>query len=324
MIGLPGLIFICMILTGSKSVLSENLSAMEQTSDVSPSVLADQLRDHVTHLALKVGQRNIFHAHALNEAAAYIHNEWNAQSYEVEVQYYQTKGVQCKNLEISRIGKTKPQEIILVGAHYDTVEGSPGANDNASGIAALIELSRFFSTIETERTLRFVAFTNEESPFFSSGQMGSTVYARRSSERNENIRLMISLEMLGFYSNKPGSQSYPMLLRYFYPDRADFVAMVSNLASRKELYQLVSAFKTHSDFPVESLAAFEFIPGVAWSDHQSFWQEGYPAVMVTDTAFYRYKAYHTEKDTPEKLDYPAMAQVVEGLFHTLRTLKLTK
>lgn len=321
---LPSFILICIMLTGSKLVFSENLSAMEHTVNVASSTLTDRLHNHVSHLALKIGERNIFHAHSLDAAAEYINNEWTAQGYEVELQNYQVNGVQCKNLEISRIGKTKPQEIILVGAHYDTVEGSPGANDNASGIAALIELSRFFSAIETERTLRFVAFTNEESPFFFSGQMGSTVYARRSSMRNENIRLMISLEMLGYYSDKPGSQRYPVLLQYFYPDRANFIAMVSNRASRKELNQLVSAFKKHSEFPVESLATFEFIPGVAWSDHLSFWQEGYPAVMVTDTAFYRYEPYHTEKDTPEKLNYSAMAKVVEGLFHALKNLKLAK
>ena len=322
--GLPGFILICVILTWSKAAFPENVSTMAQTLNASPPTLTDRLRNHVFHLAQKIGQRNIFHPHALNDAAAYIRNEWTAQGYEVEAQYYQARGVKCENLEISRIGKTKPQEIILVGAHYDTVEGSPGANDNASGIAALLELSRFFATIETERTLRFVAFTNEEPPFFFGNQMGSAVYAKRAKTRNENIRLMISLEMLGSYSDKPGSQRYPPFLRYFYPDRANFIAMVANRASRRELHQLVMAFKAYSDFPVESLATFEFIPGVAWSDHLSFWREGYPAAMVTDTAFYRYEAYHTAKDTPEKLNYPAMAQVVEGLFHALDALKLPK
>ena len=321
---LPVFILTCVILTWSKSVFPENASTMAQTLNASPPTLTDRLRNHVFHLAQKIGQRNIFHSHALNDAAAYIRNEWTAQGYEVEAQYYQANGVKCENLEISRTGKTKPQEIILVGAHYDTVEGSPGANDNASGIAALLELSRFFATIETERTLRFVAFTNEEPPFFFGSQMGSAVYAKRAKARNENIRLMISLEMLGSYSDKPGSQSYPPFLRHFYPDRANFIAMVANRASRRELNQLVTAFKAHSDFPVESLATFEFIPGVAWSDHLSFWREGYPAAMVTDTAFYRYEAYHTAKDTPEKLNYPAMAKVVEGLFHALVALKLPK
>ncbi len=319
---LPFFILTCVILTWSNAVFPENGSTMAQTLNAFPPTLTDRLRNHVFHLAQKIGQRSIFHPHALNDAAAYIRHEWIAQGYEVKSQYYHAKGVKCENLEISRTGKTKPQEIILVGAHYDTVEGSPGANDNASGIAALLELSRFFATIETERTMRFVAFTNEEPPFFFGSQMGSAVYAKRAKARNDNIRLMISLEMLGAYSDQPGSQSYPPFLRYFYPDRANFIAMVANRASRKELHQLVMAFKAHSDFPVESLTTFEFIPGVAWSDHRSFWREGYPAAMVTDTAFYRYAAYHTANDTPEKLNYPAMTQVVEGLFHALDALKL--
>lgn len=319
--GLPGL-FICLILIWSRTAFAESLIAVEQKNEPVSVSLSDRLHAHVFHLASKIGQRNILHLHGLNAAAAYIRNEWTAQGYQVKAQYYRVNGVQSENLEVSRIGKTKPQEIILVGAHYDTVEGSPGANDNASGIAALLELSRFFAEVDTERTLRFVAFTNEEPPFFFWGQMGSAVYARQARARDDNIRLMISLEMLGSYSEKPGSQSYPLFLKYFYPDRANFIAMVSNLASRKELNQLVAAFKAHASFPVESLATFEFIPGVAWSDHLSFWREGYPAVMVTDTAFYRYEAYHTANDTPEKLNYSAMAQVVEGLFHALRTLEL--
>lgn len=293
---------------------------MKETHSSSPPELADRLYNHVVWLAENIGQRNILHSDALNETAAYIRNEWSAQGYAVASQFYQANSVQSENLEISRMGRTNPQEIILVGAHYDTVEGSPGANDNASGIAALLELSRFFIPIETERTLRFVAFTNEEPPFFYWGDMGSAVYARRAKARNEEIQLMISLEMLGSYSDRPGSQRYPLFFKYFYPDRANFIAMVSNLASRKQLQQLVSAFKANSNFPVESLATFEFIPGVAWSDHLSFWREGYHAAMITDTAFYRYDAYHTARDTPEKLNYSAMTQVVNGLFRTLQAL----
>lgn len=297
---------------------------MDQTLNASSPTLTDRLHGHVCHLAQQIGQRNIFHPHTLNAAATYIRDTWTAQGYKVKMQYYRTKGVTCENLEVNQPGKTKPHEIILIGAHYDTVAGSPGANDNASGVAALLELSRLFTTIETQYTLRFVAFTNEESPFFSWDQMGSIVYAKRSKARNEHIRLMISLEMLGSYSDKPGSQRYPAFFKYFYPDRGNFIAMVSNRASRTELYQLVKTFKAHSDFPVESLATFEFVPGVAWSDHQSFWREGYPALMITDTAFYRYEAYHTAQDTPEKLNYPAMAKVVQGLFHTLDAFILPK
>jgi Zn-dependent M28 family amino/carboxypeptidase len=295
---------------------------MEPAINSSSPTLADRLRGHVSHLALEIGQRNVFHPQALHAAADYIRSEWLAQGYAVNSQCYQAREVESENLEISRPGKTRPQEIVLVGAHYDTVEGSPGADDNASGIAALLELSHLFASVETERTLRFVAFTNEEPPFFFWGRMGSAVYAETAKARGEDIRLMISLEMLGSYSDRPGSQGYPPFLKHFYPDRGNFIAMVSNRASREELRQLVAAFQAHSDFPVESLATFEFVPGVAWSDHLSFWRQGYPAMMVTDTAFYRNAAYHSAADTPEKLNYPAMARVVEGLFHALRVLEL--
>jgi hypothetical protein len=143
--------------------------------------------------------------------------------------------------------------------------------------------------------------------------MGSHVYARAARRRGDAIRVMLSLEMLGCYSDRPGSQGYPPLLRWFYPDRGNFIAFVSNLASRRALRETVRAFRAHSDFPCESLATFAFVPGVAWSDQLSFWREGYPAAMVTDTAFHRYAHYHTAQDTPDRLDYPAMARVVQGL-----------
>jgi Zn-dependent M28 family amino/carboxypeptidase len=297
-------------------------STVEPAINSSLPTLADRLRGHVSHLALEIGQRNIFHPQALHAAADYIRSEWLAQGYAVNSQRYQAKEVESENLEVSQPGKTKPEENILVGAHYDTVKGSPGADDNASGIAALLELSRLFASVKTEYALRFVAFTNEEPPFFFWGQMGSAVYAKTAKARGEKIRLMISLEMLGAYSDQSGSQGYPPFLKHFYPDRGNFIAMVANRASREELRRLVAAFQMHSDFPVESLATFELVPGVAWSDHLSFWRQGYPALMVTDTAFYRNVAYHTAADTPEKLNYPAIARVVTGLFHALRVLEL--
>ena len=319
---LPGVILIGIMLTWSGMALPEGTPAMNRAMNSSSPILADRLYGHVTHLAVEVGPRNVFRPDALHAAADYIRSVWASQNYQVNSQFYQAMGVKSENLEVRRTGKTKPEEIILVGAHYDTVRGTPGADDNASGVAALLELTRLFATAETERTLRFVAFVNEEPPFFFWSQMGSGVYAEAAKARGDNIRLMISLEMLGTYSEQPGSQSYPPLLRHFYPDRANFIAMISNRASRKELQQMVAAFKAKSDFPVESLATFEIIPGVAWSDHLSFWRAGYPAIMVTDTAFYRSAAYHTADDTPEKLNYPAMASVVDGLFHALMELEL--
>lgn len=319
---MPGVILISALLSWSGAALPENKPAMHRTMNASSPILADRLRAHVTHLAVDIGERNVFRSDTLHAAADYIRHEWSTQGYQVNSQYYQAFGVNSENLEVRRTGKTRPEEIIVVGAHYDTITGSPGADDNASGIAALLELSRLFAPLETARTVRFVAFVNEEPPFFFWGQMGSRVYAEAAKARGDNIRLMISLEMLGSYSDKPGSQAYPPLLRHFYPDRANFIAMVSNRASRRELRQLLAAFEAHSAFPVESLASCEFVPGVAWSDHLSFWRQGYPAIMLTDTAFYRNAAYHSADDTPEKLNYPAMGEMVEGLTRALMALEL--
>ena len=283
-------------------------------------MLTDRLRTHVAALAVEIGERNVFRPRSLHAAADYIRGEWAAMGYQVAAQSYLAEGIQSENLEITLPGKTKPSEIILIGAHYDSVRGSPGANDNASGVAALLEIGRVFARFTPERSVRLVAFVNEEPPFFYWGQMGSMIYAKAARARGDDIRLMVSLEMLGCYSEEPGSQSYPPLLRFFYPDRGNFVAFVSNFRSRKPLQRLVEAFRTHCDFPVESLATLEVVPGVAWSDHLSFWRQGYPALMVTDTAFYRYAYYHTALDTPEKLNYAAMARVVEGLQKAFATL----
>ena len=288
--------------------------------ELAPGALANRLRGHVTTLAERIGSRGVYRPLALRAASEYIQGQWKVQGYSVAAQSYQAEGVVSANLEVSQPGRERPEEIILLGAHYDTVPGSPGADDNGSGVAALLELTRLFAAERPARTLRFVAFTNEEPPFFFWGRMGSQVYAEAAKARGDDIRLMISLEMLGYYSEEAGSQHYPPLLGFFYPDRANFVAMVSNRASRKELRRLVRAFRAHSDFPVESLAAFEFIPGVAWSDHLSFWRQGYPALMITDTAFYRYAGYHRATDTPDRLDYDRMARLVEGLFLALKAI----
>jgi len=301
-------------------VMDLTRSSTPNSSANPPAQLADRLRAHVAKLAGEIGERNVSRPRALHAAADYIRAEWTAQGYQVAAHSYQAEGVLSENLEVTLPGKSKPNEIILIGAHYDTVLGSPGANDNASGVAALLEISRKFAQLVPERSVHFVAFVNEEPPFFYWGEMGSMIYAKAARARGDDIRLMVSLEMLGFYTDKPGSQSYPPLLRFFYPDRGNFIAFVSNFSSRQALRQLVDAFRAHSDFPAESLATFEFIPGVSWSDHLSFWRQGYPALMVTDTAFHRYAYYHTALDTPEKLNYDAMVRVVEGLQNAFAAL----
>ncbi len=283
-------------------------------------ITAADVGKHVQTLARDIGERNVFRFQALTEAADYLRREWAEQGYDVVPQSYEVEGVRCQNLEVTRSGRSRPHELILVGAHYDSVRGSPGADDNASGIAGLLEISRHLVQSETERSIRFVAFVNEEPPFFYWGQMGSMVYAHAARKRRDDIRLMISLEMLGYYSQLPKSQRYPPCFGFFYPDRADFIAFVSNLRSRRQLLKAVAAFRASSEFPEEHVAAPGFVPGFSLSDHLSFWRNGYRALMVTDTAFYRYRYYHTALDVPDWLDYEALARVTQGLCKTVMAL----
>ncbi len=283
-------------------------------------VTAERIRHHVERLAGEIGERNIFGPAALAAAREYIEAEWSEQGYQVSLQWYATSGHPCANLEVARGGSSRPEQILLVGAHYDSVRGSPGADDNASGVAALLEISRLFAAVVPSVAVRFVAFVNEEAPFFLSGEQGSMMYARSARARSDDIRLMLSLEMLGYYRADPGSQRYPPLFRRFYPDRGDFLGFVSDFRSRRMMLRMARLFRAHSGFPLEHVATFRFVPGVAWSDHRSFWRHGYRALMVTDTAFYRNPHYHRAEDTPDKLAYPQLAHVTNGLFRSLAVL----
>lgn len=282
--------------------------------------LAGRLHAHVLRLAQEIGERNVWRARALHAAADYIRETWERQGHTVTAQRYSAYAVESDNLEIRLGSAADAPGIIVVGAHYDSVQGSPGANDNASGVAALLELGAMLQRAGLQRSVRLVAFVNEEPPFFHGGEMGSAVYAKAARRRGDDIRLMMSLEMLGAYSDRPGSQSYPPFLGWFYPERANFIAFVSNLGSRQALRRTVAAFRAASDFPAEYLAAPAIVPGVSWSDQLSFRREGYAAIMVTDTAFYRYAHYQSAQDTPEKIDYARMAQVVQGLAQAIVAL----
>jgi len=286
-------------------------------------ILQQHLQQHVYRLADEIGERNLQHPESLHAAEDYISQVWQQQGYVIDRQAYRERDIECANLEITHKGTDRADQLILIGAHYDTVYGSPGANDNGSGVAALLELSRLFQSETTSMSVRFVAFVNEEPPFFFSGRQGSNIYARAIRQRGDDIRLMLALETIGYYDSEPGSQDYPPLFRYFYPNTADFISFVTNFGSRRVMQKLARAFRQASDFPLEHVATFSFIPGVAWSDHLSFWRQNYKAVMVTDTAFYRYPYYHSANDTPEKLDYPRLARVCNGLFDAICLLANT-
>ncbi|MFS8980804.1 M28 family peptidase [Cupriavidus necator] len=216
--------------------------------------LAAALERHVKALAGDIGERNVFRPPALHAAADYILQECARRGSEVRHQDYQARGVPCANTEVALAGCVQPDEIIVVGAHYDTVRNSPGADDNASGVAAVREIAGLLQSLSPQYTVRCVAFVNEEAPFFARGDMGSLRYARAARQHGDCIRVMLSLEMLGYYRDEPGTQRYPPLLRYFYPERGNFIAFVSNLRSLRHLRWIVDAFRTSSGFPVEAAA----------------------------------------------------------------------
>ncbi len=282
--------------------------------------IRDHLRNHVQALAGDIGERNIFEYRALKASVDYIERILRDQGCNVGEQEFQVKELTVKNIEAECRGTGKPEEIIIVGAHYDSVYGCPGANDNATGVAAVLEIARLLKGEKLSRTVRFVAFVNEEPPFFQTREMGSWVYAQRCRQRAEKIAGMLSLETIGYYLDAPGSQTYPFPLSLLYPSTGNFIGFVANIGSRNLVRHSIGSFRRDTKFPSEGVAAPGVIPGIGWSDHWAFWKEGYPGMMITDTALFRYKYYHTNQDTPDKIDYDRMAQVVAGLVKVVEDL----
>lgn len=278
------------------------------------------LATHIQHLANKIGERNIWNYQNLQAAAQYIENHLNHPSYLLNEQTYTVKNCAVKNIIAEYRGTTNPDEIVIVGAHYDTVLGSPGADDNGSGVAAVLELARLLANSEFKRTVRFVAFVNEESPFFYTRKMGSYQYARQAKEKKENIIAMLSIESIGYYSEIKGSQQYPFPFGFFFPNTGDFIGFVSNLRSRFLLRRAIDSFRQHTQFPSEGCAAPSWMVGVGWSDQWAFWRHGYRAIMVTGTALFRNPFYHSENDLPTGIDYARTARVVKGLTYVIADL----
>jgi Zn-dependent M28 family amino/carboxypeptidase len=277
--------------------------------------LAEALKSHVRKLSYEIGDRSVFQYKNLAEAADYILKEFKSKGYSVELHHYEVDEKRVSNI-IATKGFSAENRVVIVGAHYDTCF-NPGADDNASGVAILLELAGILRDEKTAAAVKFIAFVNEEPPFFKTDGMGSRQYTKHAKYRKENIKAAIILESMGYYSDKPNSQRYPPLFGIFYPNRADFIAVVGNLNSYWLLKTIVPAFKKKTAFPIETVTTFSFVPGVDFSDHWSFWKEGYPAVMITDTAFYRNTDYHTDSDTYEKLDYISMAEVTKGLAESI-------
>ena len=282
--------------------------------------LRDRLAVHVHELSTKIGERNLSRPAALSQARSYIESQLEGFGYTPHRQCYAVAENQVCNIEAEIRGVAALQDMLVIGAHYDSAANTPGADDNASGVAALLELTRLLRETKRSTTLRFVFFVNEEPPYFQSRNMGSVVYSRQLREQNTHVIGMLSLETLGFYSDTPSSQKYPFPLGLFYPSRGNFVAFVSDHQSDKLLYKAIVSFRESTQFPSEGIAAPPSWEGVGWSDHWAFWQVGYPAIMITDTAVFRYPFYHLSNDTESKINFERLARVVGGLQNVAESL----
>jgi Zn-dependent M28 family amino/carboxypeptidase len=286
------------------------------------SDIAARARDIVTELSTRYPSRNGLNPPALHGAAAYVEQEFRALGYRVESHHYPSDGVLVRNIAVVKQGQEPSRPCLVLGAHYDSVIGTPGADDNASGIAAVLELARLLKDQPNRRTIHFVAFTHEEPPYFYTRHMGSRHYAQELKEQNVTVHAMFSLEMLG-YAGERMPQSYPFpLLRQLggYPRYGNYLALVGNLRSRHLLARVKKLMRTHCSVGVESLCAPGFLPPVFLSDHASFWRHGYPALLVTDTAFLRNPHYHLGSDMADTLNYGFLADVVCGLTRTIRAM----
>jgi hypothetical protein len=283
--------------------------------------LSARLRVHVTAIASV--PHNVEHPIELERAARHIEQALAGMGYAVRAQPFAAGGEQVRNIEVVIDPASPGARTLVVGAHYDSAYGAPGANDNATGTAAVIELARNLADLRGKAAvrIRLVLFVNEEPPWFQTPLMGSYVYARRLKRSGEPVLGMWSLETLGWYSDAPHSQHYPWPLGMFYPETGNFVAFVGTTGSRGFVRNTTGAFRSAARFPSVGGTAPGFVQGIDWSDHWSFAGEGIPALMVTDTAPFRYPFYHTVQDTPDKVDYDRLARVVSGLERTIRAIR---
>jgi hypothetical protein len=283
--------------------------------------VAGRLETHVRAIASE--PHNLEHYEALERAALHIERVLEGLGYPIERQVFTARGQPVHNIAATREARLAGEgtSTLVVGAHYDSYGNAPGANDNGTGVAAVLELARLLRDWQGERTrVRFVLFVNEEPPYYRTDDMGSLHYARLLSERGEAVSGMISLETLGAFSDRPGSQSYPPPLGLVFPSTADFIAIVGLTGSRGFLHEVVASFRRHTAFPSIGGVAPDMVPGIGWSDHWAFGKYGYPAIMVTDTALYRYPHYHRPSDTPDKIDYARLARITKGLERVLRDI----
>lgn len=284
------------------------------------ATLQGRLRADVSFLADTLGPRNPIHPVSLNRTAEWIRARWESQGYTVREQTFLVDGTECANLEIEIPGRERPSEIVLLSAQYDTWPDSPGANNNGSGMAVLLQLGALLRHHQPDRTLRLVAFTTQEPPYDNTESSGSVRYARRSRERGEDIWVMMSMDAIGIYRHEPGSQNLPFPFSLFYPDRGDFLGFIADLGSRSRVVEATRGFHKGSAFPIEAGSVPRWVKGARWSDHNSFWRSGYRAIQITDTGAFRAASHTTPEDTIEKIDFVALARITLGMYGSLLEL----
>jgi Zn-dependent M28 family amino/carboxypeptidase len=286
----------------------------EEASRSALRVRVDPARlEHHVRTLVGFAPRDEVHPQNLDRAAAYIRRELHDAGGSVADQAFEANGATYRNV-LAQFGP-ETRERIVVGAHYDAAGPHPGADDNASGVAGLIELARLLGKNPPPVHVELVAFTLEEPPHFTSPAMGSAVHARSLKERGIAVRAMIALEMIGYFTDAAASQQYPLsVLKLFYPSRGDFIGVVGKVGQGALVRRIRNAMRRASPLPVHSISAPPTLEGVDFSDHRNYWEAGYEAVMITDTAFFRNPNYHTEDDTPQTLDYERMAWVMKGVF----------
>jgi hypothetical protein len=274
---------------------------------VDPAVL----RSNVEALATRFAPRDFDHPENLDRAALFVAEALRSTGAVVSEQTYRVGEKVYRNV-LAELGPDTPERIVI-GAHYDTAGDQPGADDNASGVAGLLELARLLAASPPPLRIELAAYTLEEPPSYATERMGSVVHVRALASRGARVRLMISLEMIGVFSDAKGSQHYPAVVGWFYPSAGNFIAVIGKWGQGGTVRDVARGLRAGSPLPVETLVAPRFLTGVDFSDHRSFWARGYDAVMVTDTSFFRNDRYHTSDDRPDTLDYVRMAEVVKGV-----------
>jgi len=311
-------------------VVAQPTMTRQRKQDKAMQSKAINLKEHVYTIVEKFPDRSYKNIAMLDQTAEYIYGEFAKYSSDVVYEPFKVrdfvgeKYTQYQNVIATFEGtQGKEGEVIVVGGHYDTYAGHAGANDNTSAVASLIELARLLSLYPPKSNVQIVSYCLEEPPFFATQKMGSFRHAQNLKYANKKVKLAVVMDMIGFYSEARESQKYPLsIMKLFYPNRANYISIVGNLSLQNIYYtRLVkNAFKQSSNLPVYSINAPALIPGIDFSDHRNYWKFDYPAVMITDTAFYRSENYHTPNDTPDTLNYENMAKVTDGIFELIEKL----